>query len=110
MRVAAHISGDSAMTELFAAGSGDIHRASAARILGIPVDAVTDEQRQQAKAVSLGSLYGQGAQGLADSAYVRFGVEMSLEQAQSALDGFFGAYPDLHRYLQYNAQICRRRG
>src|SRR5215471_9039771 len=35
---------------------------------------------------------------------------MSLEQAQNALDGFFNAYPDLHRHLQYNAQISRRRG
>jgi DNA polymerase-1 len=109
MRVAAHISQDEALTHLFASGD-DIHRASAARILGIPVDTVTDEQRQEAKAVSFGSLYGQGAQGLADSAYVRFKVEMSLAQAQSALDGFFTAYPDLHRHLQHNAQICRRRG
>jgi DNA polymerase-1 len=109
MRVAAHISQDEALTHLLASGD-DIHRASAARIIGIPVDAVTDAQRQQAKAVSFGSLYGQGAQGLADSAYVRFKVEMSLEQAQSALNGFFTAYPDLHRHLQYNAQICRRRG
>jgi hypothetical protein len=35
---------------------------------------------------------------------------MGLEQAQNALDGFFTAYPDLHRHLQYNAQISRRRG
>jgi DNA polymerase-1 len=109
MRVAAHISQDQALSHLFASGD-DIHRASAARIIGIPVDEVTDEQRQQAKAVSFGSLYGQGAQGLADSAFVRFKVEMSLEQAQSALDGFFTAYPNLHRHLQHNVQICRRRG
>jgi DNA polymerase-1 len=109
MRVAAHISQDEALTQLFAGGD-DIHRASAARILGIPVDTVTDEQRQEAKAVSFGSLYGQGAQGLADYAYATFKVAMSLEQAQSALNGFFTAYPDLHRHLQHNAQICRRRG
>jgi DNA polymerase-1 len=94
---------------MFAAG-GDIHKQSAARIAGIPVDAVTKDQRQQAKAVSFGSLYGQGAQGLADSAFARFGVELSPLEAQVALDGFFTAYPDLHRYLQHNAQICRRRG
>jgi DNA polymerase I-like protein with 3'-5' exonuclease and polymerase domains len=109
MRVAAHISRDAALTHLFAIG-GDIHKATAARILGIAIDAVTDAQRQEAKAVSFGSLYGQGAQGLADSAYVRFEVEMSLAQAQLALEGFFNAYPDLHQHLQYNAQICRRRG
>jgi DNA polymerase-1 len=109
MRVAAHISQDEALTHFFAVG-GDIHKATAARIVGISPDEVTDDQRNEAKVVSFGSLYGQGAQGLADSAYVRFKVEMSLEQAQSALDGFFTAYPDLHRHLQYNAQRCRRRG
>jgi DNA polymerase-1 len=109
MRVAAHISRDAALSHLFA-GGGDIHSATAARILGIPVKEVTDGQRQEAKAVSFGSLYGQGAQGLADSAYIRFKVEMTLAQAQLALEGFFNAYPDLHRHLQYNAQVCRRRG
>jgi DNA polymerase-1 len=89
---------------------GDIHKATAARILRIPVDAVTEGQRQEAKAVSFGSLYGQRAQGLADSAYVRFKVEMTLAQAQMALDGFFTTYPDLHHHLQYNAWVCRRRG
>jgi DNA polymerase-1 len=109
MRVAAHLSQDAALTHFFAVG-GDIHKATAARIVGISPDEVTDDQRKEAKAVSFGSLYGQGAQGLADSAYVRFKVEMSLLQAQNALDGFFTAYPDLHRHLQYNAQISRRRG
>jgi len=71
-------------------------------IAGIPAADVTGPQRQLAKAVSFGVLYGQQAEGLAASAYIRFGVEMTAAEAQSTLDRFFGAYPDLHRHLQYN--------
>jgi DNA polymerase I len=109
VRVAAHNSQDLALIEAIAAGA-DIHTITAACTAGIPESEVTKEQRQQAKAVTFGSLYGQGAQGLADSAFTRFGVELDLIDAQSALDAFFSAYPDLHRHLQHNNQLCRRRG
>src|SRR5262249_673362 len=91
VRVAAHNSRDQALTEILAAG-GDIHTANASLILGVPEDEITREQRQIAKAVTFGVLYGQQALGLAASAYVRFGVEMSVEEAQRAINGFFAAY------------------
>jgi DNA polymerase I-like protein with 3'-5' exonuclease and polymerase domains len=109
IRVAAHNSRDRVLTEILATG-GDIHRQSAAMIAGISATEVTKEQRQMAKAVSFGVLYGQQAEGLAASAFVRFGVEMAPAEAQRTLDRFFGAYPDLHRHLQHNFQLCRRRG
>jgi DNA polymerase-1 len=109
LRVAAYESRDAGLTRVFAEG-GDVHAESASRITGAPAWLVTKEQRQGAKAVSFGALYGQGAQGLADTAYARFGVEMDLADAQAALNGFFSAYPELHRHLQHNAQISQRRG
>jgi DNA polymerase-1 len=109
VRVAAHTSLEPALTEILAAG-GDIHAKNAAMISGVPEIAVTKDLRQISKAVTFGILYGQGAQGLAASAFVRFGVEMTIEEAQHAIDGFFAAYPALHRHLQHNFQLCRRRG
>ena len=109
LRAAAYLSQDTELTRVFEEG-GDVHAESASRITGAPTWLVTKEQRQEAKAVSFGALYGQGAQGLADTAFARFGVEMDLADAQAALNGFFSAYPELHRHLQYNHQISRRRG
>ena len=109
VRVAAHNSRDPALTGILEAG-GDIHTANAALILGIPESEVTKEQRQIAKAVTFGVLYGQQAPGLAASAYVRFGVELTVEEAQRAINGFFSAYPTLYRHLRYEASLSRRSG
>jgi DNA polymerase-1 len=109
LRVAAHKYRDIAMTGVFARGE-DIHDASAAMICGISINEVTKEQRDRAKAVSFGVLYGQDAQGLADSAFFRFKVELTETQAQIAIDDFFAAYPDLHQGLLLNREISRRRG
>ena len=59
----------------------DIHRSTASRILGIDMDAVDKQSRQMAKAISFGTLYGQGGEGL--RAYARgFGVEMTAKQTK----------------------------
>jgi DNA polymerase I-like protein with 3'-5' exonuclease and polymerase domains len=109
VRVAARNSRDPALTEILAAG-GDIHTANASLILGVPESEVTKEQRQVAKAVTFGVLYGQQAEGLAASAFVRFEVEMTVDEAQRAINGFFAAYPTLYRHLHYEASLSRRCG
>jgi DNA polymerase I len=89
---------------------GDAHTSSASRITGIPITEISKELRDKAKAVSFGALYGQGAAGLAETAFARFGVALDLPAAQRALDDFFGTYPELYGHLQYNKKLCRSRG
>jgi DNA polymerase I-like protein with 3'-5' exonuclease and polymerase domains len=72
-----------------------LHAKTAAAVLGVDIAAVTKEQRQLAKAVNFGLLYGQGAKGLVGYAYSAYGVDMTLEQAKAARQAFFNAYPDL---------------
>lgn len=56
LRVAALVSGDDAMLKAYADGE-DLHRKTAAAILGVELSAVTKEQRQMAKAcIAAGSL------------------------------------------------------
>jgi len=62
LRVAAHLSGDKKMIEIFKQGK-DIHRATAAWVNQIAEDKVTDEQRSQAKSLNFGILYGMGLYG-----------------------------------------------
>ena len=64
LRIAAAMSNDYELIELFNQGE-DIHVATAAQLAGISPSEVTKEQRNQAKAVNFGILYGQGAHGLA---------------------------------------------
>jgi DNA polymerase-1 len=109
LRVAALISGDRNMLKAYADGL-DLHRKTAAAVAGIATSQVTVEQRQAAKAVNFGLLYGQGAQGLARYARATYGVAMSLAQAEAARRAFFQAYPGLRRWQQATIQEARRTG
>ena len=63
LRVLAHIAGEKAMIEAFASGE-DIHRSTAATVLGDRRDLVTAEQRRAAKTINFGLIYGMSAFGL----------------------------------------------
>src|SRR5206468_6013906 len=49
LRIVAHLSGDEKLAEAFLAGE-DVHRRTAAAVLGIDISAVTSAQRERAKA------------------------------------------------------------
>lgn len=66
LRIMAHLSGDQALLDAFRDGK-DIHAATAAEIIGVPIDQVSSEQRRRAKAVNFGLIYGMSAFGLANS-------------------------------------------
>lgn len=103
LRVAALLSQDFTMLEAYRTGK-DLHLITAASIAGIPLDQVTKEQRQAAKAVNFGLLYGQGAEGLARYAKSNYGVTMSVCEAEMARQTFFQTYPELRVYQKREAQ------
>ena len=106
LRVAALVSGDSAMLAAYEQGQ-DLHRKTAAAVLGIEPEAVAKAQRQMAKAVNFGLLFGQGAKGLQAYAKVSYGVELSLSEAEKARAAFFTAYPGLRRWQQQQQEQAR---
>jgi DNA polymerase-1 len=91
LRAAAWIYNDPALTKVFADGL-DLHREMAAAIAGVPVAAVTPEQRTKAKPVNFGALYGISAESLAIDAFATYGVPMTEAEAQAALDRFFDKF------------------
>jgi DNA polymerase I-like protein with 3'-5' exonuclease and polymerase domains len=91
MRAAAWISGDRALTAVYAAGR-DLHVETAAIIAKVPVERVTPEQREGAKPVNYGAIYGVGPLTLAENAFAEYEIEMSEAEAQAALERFFVAY------------------
>ena len=109
LRAAAWVSGDSELTRLYTEGR-DLHTETAAYIAGVERDRVTKDQRQAAKAVNFGAVYGIGPRSLCESTFANYGVDMPQEEARQALDRFFSAYHGLYRWRRDNAEICQTRG
>jgi len=63
LRVAAGLSRDPIMLQAYGAG-GDLHRLTAALTMGKPIEEVSKEARQAAKAINSGLLHAMGARGL----------------------------------------------
>ncbi len=94
LRIMAHLSGDERLLAAFASGQ-DIHRATAAEILGLTPDAVTSEQRRSAKAINFGLIYGMSAFGLAR----QLGIKRSA--AKDYVDRYFTRYPGVKAFMEH---------
>ena len=93
LRLIAHIAEDAGLLKAFNAGY-DIHRATAAEILGKPIDEISDQERSRAKATNFGLMYGMGAFGLKKQ------TNMSMEEAKHYIDRFFERYPNVRDYME----------
>jgi DNA polymerase I len=85
------------MIEAYRKGD-DLHALTARNILG-KAD-VTRADRQLAKAVNFGLLYGMGARGFRAYARSHYGVSLTERQAEGYRSAFFAAYPALRRWHQ----------
>ncbi len=103
LRILAHVSGDAGLKADFAAHA-DIHRAAAGRVLGIPPEEVTREQRSMAKMVNYGIAYGMSDFGLADR------LKISREEAHAFIANYFGAYEGIRRYTVQIKILARDQG
>jgi DNA polymerase I len=95
LRIVAKIAGEEKMLEAYRNGE-DLHHATARSITGR--EEVTREDRQLAKAVNFGLLYGQGATGLLTYARDKYGVEMEIEQAAEYRERWVQTYPAIRAW------------
>ena len=103
LRIMAHISRDASLLKAFAAGE-DIHRATAAEILGVDPGSVDAEQRRYAKVINFGLIYGMSAFGLAS----QLGIERAA--AQQYMDRYFMRYPGVADYMKATREQAREQG
>ncbi len=103
LRLMAHFSQDPALVDAFLHGQ-DVHRRTAAEVLGIALDDVTSDQRRQAKAVNFGLLYGMSEFGLIRQ------LGFSREQSQAYIKQYFQRYPGIYEYMQRTRQIALEQG
>lgn len=103
LRIIAALSNDEAMCEAFSHGE-DIHKATAAKVFGVPLSDVTKEMRSKAKAVNFGIIYGQGAFGLAQN------LGISRSEAKQIIDSYFREFASLKNYQQETIENARKTG
>lgn len=100
LRFLAHLSEDEGLISVFKAG-GDIHTETAAGIYGVGNDQVSPEQRQAAKAINFGIIYGMGAFRLSQE------IHVSNAQAKSFIEAYFAKYPRIRRYMDETIAFCQ---
>lgn len=93
LRVLAHISQDENMMHAFLNGE-DIHKQAASKVLGIPIDEVTKEQRSSAKAVNFGIVYGISDFGLAEQ------LGTSRKEAKKYIDQYLEKYSGIDKFMK----------
>lgn len=97
LRIAAALAGEARMLAALARGE-DLHTLTASLVLGKAPDAVTKEDRQLAKAVNFGLLYGMGAAAFAVHTRTAYGLSLTDDEAKALRARFFAAYPGLKRW------------
>lgn len=105
-RIAAKISGDETLTNLFINNSGDIHRFTASRVLGKDPSEVTKDDRQIGKSLLFGLLFGMGWEKLMVYCRTNYGVTLTPEQAVEFRTRFFEVFPGLKRWHKRIGSNC----
>ncbi|HEY7963029.1 MAG TPA: DNA polymerase I [Steroidobacteraceae bacterium] len=103
LRIMAHLSGDEGLRAAFAEDR-DVHRATAAEVFGVGLDAVTADQRRTAKVINFGLIYGMSPFGLARN----LGIERGA--AQQYVERYFQRYPGVKRFMDETRASARERG
>src|SRR6185503_2507324 len=93
LRILAEFSGDRGFMQAFNSGA-DLHRVTASQVFNVSLDQVSKEQRDFAKRLNFGVVYGIGAQ--------RFGLMtgLSVSEAENVLRRYFTTYRELDTYLR----------
>ena len=109
LRLIAEIAGDDAMKKAFIDGV-DLHALTATHVNGGgAIEDVTTDDRQMAKAVNFGLIYGMGAPRLADYARSSYGVDMDEATASEVRASYFRAYPGLRRWQRLQGRLKETR-
>ncbi|NJB83571.1 DNA polymerase I [Wenyingzhuangia aestuarii] len=103
LRLIAELSQDPEMLAAFKNGD-DIHRSTAAKVFGVPIDEVTREQRSHAKTVNFGIIYGVSAFGLSQQ------TNLSRKESKELIDTYYKTYPTLKSYMASQVDFAKENG
>jgi DNA polymerase-1 len=92
LRILAHVSGEPRLREAFLRGE-DIHTATAAEVLGKDPATLTKDERNVAKMINFGIVYGISAFGLSEN------LDIPKEQAQEYIDAYLARFPLVQAFI-----------
>ena len=103
LRILAHVSGEPKLREAFARGE-DIHAATAAEVLGKERASLSKDDRNRAKAVNFGIIYGISAFGLSEN------LQIPREEAQAYIDAYLARFPLVQDFIARTIEQATRDG
>jgi DNA polymerase-1 len=103
LRILAHVSGEPKLREAFAR-SEDIHRATAAEVLGREPAEVTSDERTIAKMINFGIVYGISSYGLSEN------LGIDRDEAQVYIDTYLARFPHVQDFIQRTIEQAREDG
>ena len=103
LRVLAHISKDEHMIDAFK-NDEDIHKQAASKVLGIPIEEVTKEQRSAAKAVNFGIVYGISDYGLAQQ------LGINNKKAKEYINQYLEKYSGVKEFMDSIVEKAKNDG
>ncbi len=103
LRIIAELSQEPGLLEAFATNV-DIHTATAAKVYGVALDAVTAEMRRKAKMVNYGIAYGISAFGLAQR------LSIPRKEGGEIIDQYFRQFPGIRNYMDSTIAFARKNG
>ncbi len=103
LRILAALSGDEKLIEAYRSDR-DIHKVTASQVFHVPLSAVTDTLRRNAKAVNFGIVYGISAFGLSE------GLSIGRAEAKEYITRYFETYPKVKEYLDQEIEFAREHG
>ena len=103
LRLLAHVAGIDALRQAFHDGA-DIHAMTASEVFGIPVDGMPPDERNRAKAINFGIIYGISAYGLARQLLV------PRDRARNYIDSYFRKFPGIKDYMDRTVESAGKRG
>ena len=113
LRIAAMLSDDPVMKELFLTGE-DIHLKTARAVSHQDISKLSDfekkEWRKKAKAINFGFLYGMGAKKFQEYARDKYEVNFSIEESAQIRERFFKTYPGLQPWYKKQERQARMNG
>jgi DNA polymerase-1 len=103
LRILAHVSGEPKLREAFERGE-DIHTATAAEVLGKDPATLTKDERNVAKMVNFGIIYGISAFGLSEN------LEIPRDEAQAYIDAYLARFPHVQDFIARTIEQAARDG
>jgi DNA polymerase I len=103
LRILAHVSGEPKLRDAFARGE-DIHRATAAEVLGKDPAELSTGERAIAKMINFGIVYGISSYGLSEN------LGIDRDQAQDYIDTYLARFPHVQDFIQRTIEQAREDG